>query len=339
MEGSRSKLGMQRLSRILGAVFFLVFIVLLLFTDTRRVAHILSSLVWPYVMAYAALTVAFFLARAWRWRVLLDLPDFPKISGTTLFWMTMVGYAFNALIPIRIGGDILRGLLVGRRFKVSLPASLASVVLERVLDIVVISLGGIIALLTIKAEHDMIFPVVTAAGLVVVAVIAFKWVVGRGLIVKTLSRLSWTFPGSVKLNMGENMSLLADYLGRMFRTKPIESSAITLIIWGLHILSTLAVMEAFTHVTSISSIIAGSLIFQLLVLIPSAPGQVGSYELFWVSAFLLSGMTDVDMLLSSAVVTHVFSYVLVLGIGALAALKLGLDPRIPRLRETLSRST
>jgi uncharacterized protein (TIRG00374 family) len=99
--------------------------------------------VWRHVRSargdYLLLAFAFVILPYWlrtvRWRCLLA-PLGPTSFGG-VFRATILGFAALALLPGRVG-DVLRPYLVARQEKLSLPATLATIVMERVLDLLVV---------------------------------------------------------------------------------------------------------------------------------------------------------------------------------------------------------
>jgi hypothetical protein len=75
------------------------------------------------------------LVRAWRWQYLLK--PLKPISLTTLFPIINIGYMGNNVVPLRMG-EVLRAVVLKRREDVSISGSLATIVVERIFDAVVI---------------------------------------------------------------------------------------------------------------------------------------------------------------------------------------------------------
>jgi uncharacterized protein (TIRG00374 family) len=75
------------------------------------------------------------LVRTWRWQYLLK--PLKKISIKTLFPIINIGYMGNNVFPLRMG-EVLRSVVLKRREDVSISGSLATIVVERIFDAVVI---------------------------------------------------------------------------------------------------------------------------------------------------------------------------------------------------------
>jgi len=75
------------------------------------------------------------LVRSWRWGYLLN--PIKKVSTQTLLPIIFIGYMGNNVFPLRMG-EVLRAVVLKRREEVSISASLATIVVERIFDAVVI---------------------------------------------------------------------------------------------------------------------------------------------------------------------------------------------------------
>jgi uncharacterized protein (TIRG00374 family) len=82
-------------------------------------------------VALIALTLIGFWIRAFRWRWLINAPR--PISTGSLFSATMVGFMANNLFPFRLG-EFVRPWVLARHEKLSKTTLLATIVVERVVD-------------------------------------------------------------------------------------------------------------------------------------------------------------------------------------------------------------
>ncbi len=90
---------------------------------------------WALAPLWLALFVFYWL-KAWRWRLLLaPLGNFQPMRE--LFPPTLIGFAFNNLLPAHLG-EFVRVYVFGRTHRVPKTAVLSTVVLERVFDILAI---------------------------------------------------------------------------------------------------------------------------------------------------------------------------------------------------------
>jgi uncharacterized protein (TIRG00374 family) len=80
------------------------------------------------------LTVLMYVIRAMRWRLLL--PALQKAPILDLFGITNIGFMAGLFIPR--AGEVLRPYLASRRYGVGVSAGLASIVLERLIDLITV---------------------------------------------------------------------------------------------------------------------------------------------------------------------------------------------------------
>jgi uncharacterized protein (TIRG00374 family) len=82
----------------------------------------------------AAVTLVVYLLRAWRWGSLLA--PLARVPFSRLLSATYVGFMTGLLVPR--AGEVVRPYLVSRRYGVGLPAAFASIILERLLDVITV---------------------------------------------------------------------------------------------------------------------------------------------------------------------------------------------------------
>ena len=121
-----------------------------------------------------------FFLRAWRWRYLL-LP-----LGETRYLdrlqSTVAGYAVNNILPAR-GGEIARPFVLSRRSNLPFSGTLATVVLERLLDMVTVALLFAAATPLVLAGSEtadgsfLVRPLLVV--LILISLAAFGWAVLR----------------------------------------------------------------------------------------------------------------------------------------------------------------
>ena len=87
-----------------------------------------------YLIFTALIMMICYIPRAYRWQLLLTPIRFVKISG--LLSPMMIGFMGNFL-PGRIG-EFLRAYLFGKKFKVSIMSSFATIVVERLCDLIIV---------------------------------------------------------------------------------------------------------------------------------------------------------------------------------------------------------
>ena len=101
-----------------------------------RPAEVIAALRQANYLGFAALvalTLLGFWIRAFRWRWLLSTPK--PLGIEVLYSATMIGFMANNLLPLRLG-EFVRAWALGRRTQLSKTTVFATVVVERVVDMI-----------------------------------------------------------------------------------------------------------------------------------------------------------------------------------------------------------
>jgi len=102
--------------------------------DWADLGAALASAHWLPLAGLVAVTVVLYGIRAWRWGGLLG--PLGRVRYPDLFSATMVGFASGLLIPR--AGELLRPWLVSRRYPISTSAGVATIILERIADMITV---------------------------------------------------------------------------------------------------------------------------------------------------------------------------------------------------------
>lgn len=126
-----------------GAISAALVTLLLASVDLAALGRQLGRTQWGWALAGAGLGVLALWVRARRWRYLFPPEDAPPALVPAI----MIGYMANNLLPLR-AGEVVRVYVVVRRWGQGLWTTLATLVVERVLDsLVVVLILGILVLL------------------------------------------------------------------------------------------------------------------------------------------------------------------------------------------------
>lgn len=242
----------------------------------------------PWLLTLAvALNLGGFLFRAVRWGIFLR----PVVRGVPFrprFAATMIGFAANNLLPARVG-ELARAYSLARLSAVPIAASLATLVLERILDgltlvgLLFFSMGA--PAFPVAADPGGIDPRSIARGFAIVmmgvAVALALLVFAPGPVMRvwtlTLERLVparfRTRVRSALLSFANGLAILRDL--RLF----LLSVILALGQWLLTAVSFLVAFRAFRidEVPLVGAVFLQSVV-SLAVAIPSSPGFFGPFE-------------------------------------------------------------
>jgi len=288
-----------------------------------------------------AVSLVFVLATYWarviRWQYLLA-PIGPT-RFRTVFRTTVLGFAALALLPARVG-DVIRPYLLARQEGLPISATLATVVMERVLDLV-----AVLALLAVYvwgfsgtgALPDVFLrPVEVSATIAAGAaalLLALMWVLAThperiGALVGMAARV---LPGSVSVRIGQ---IVAVFSGG-FAAAREPRALVMAIIWSFGVWLAIAA-EAWlvTIAFGIKMPFEGTFLLQALLVIGVAvptPGGVGSFHAAYRWGVINFFGAQNDQAVAGAIVTHAISFVPVVLLGLVIMAQDGLS--VERLKD------
>lgn len=260
--------------------------------------------------------------RAWRWHYLLG--PIKKIPTKTMFPITAIGYMGNNIYPAR-AGEALRAVILKRKEGVSISASLATIIVERIFD-------GVVMLAFVFVNLPELAKLTGSSGFV--GNIQQVAVIGTGIFLGALGvfLLAAMFPhttAKVGLWMIERFTpqrLHAKIIGIMNKfldglaslRSPFNVLMVfftSVIIWLLETGKYWFVMHAFDFSVSFFALMLLNGIANLATTIPSAPGYIGTWEAV-TKAVLVAFLVEPEVALGYAVVLHVALWLPITLLGA-----------------------
>ena len=125
----------QQLASIIIGLLLLVGLVSII--DIYAVIISLKNIILHWAILIPATYIIVFLLRSWRWKILLHGLN-SKVKFSDTFWIVMVGYLINHLIPLRMIGEAVRIYLFNKKAGVSTSKATSSVMLVRVFDFIML---------------------------------------------------------------------------------------------------------------------------------------------------------------------------------------------------------
>lgn len=224
-------------------------------------------------------------ARAWRWHYLLR--PVKKISTRTMFPVVAIGYMGNNIYPAR-AGEVLRAVVLKRREGVPVSASLATIIVERIFDGVVM-LGFVFINLPELARltHDSGF-IGSIQNAALVGTAAFVSALVVFLLAAMFPKqaeaaLNWFVRRLLPSRFQEKvLSLSGRFLGGLAALRSPRDALMvfltSVVIWLLETGKYWLVMHAFPFEVSFFALMLMNGIVNLATTIPSAPGYVGTFD-------------------------------------------------------------
>ena len=254
--------------------------------DFVKLKEYLLSANYFYVLLPIPIILFSHWVRAYRWKTMLK--PFAKVESTwNLFSAVMIGYAVNTIIPR--GGEFVRPYVIAKKEKVSYSSTFATIILERVLDVVtlVIIFGVTFALLShtiVKILPDSINPnqlIFITALIVLIALLNFYPPVSNFMLrvtVKPISEKLYNKLIVIVERFQKGLAIVKD--PSMYFKLSFES----FLIWFLYSLPLYILFFAFDFQNQlILGLVDGTMLVivtGIAVTISPTPNGAGVYQLF-----------------------------------------------------------
>lgn len=280
---------------------------------------------WPVIPA-ALLVAADYWFRAVRWHHILAPTR--EIPSRRLFPVLMIGFAANNIVPARVG-ELWRVWGLSRQEQVSKSVSLATLVVERVFD--GLTLVFLLALYTLVAPLDgqarlMEYGFLALFGVALAGLLMLLFYEQQTIRLATL--LMWPIPEHWRERLLEVIQRFALGLHSLRNPRRLFGVIVfSLAAWLSEAVAYYFFIIAFDLSLSPLEMIGSAILLLTLInlgiLLPSAPGYVGTYEYF--GRLALVGVFGVaqEQAISVVILAHAVQYLLVTAIGLFCAARLG----------------
>jgi len=288
--------------------------VLFLFLAFRKV-HLpelkdaIRSANYIYLLPAVFLSFLSLWIRSLRWMYIFQ--PIKKIKICNLFSVTMIGFMANNLLPARMG-EFIRAYLIGKKEQISKISSLATIVVERIFDGVTLLFFLLFVLILYSFHAPMwLRNSLYAAGVLYIFAVGFLILlkVQPELALRFVNFLSHPFPKKFKQFLINSLGRFVEGLKVLQNPKIIIASTIlSLLIWipiALAIYCLLISFKIYLPVY-VSFLLLG--VLALGVMIPSAPGFVGTVQFVCVTVLSLFSVSK-SQALSFSIVYHASQFI------------------------------
>ncbi len=309
---------MFKKTRLIGFALTILFLGLALWrVDLQETGATLATANYAYVLPAAALTLAGYFWRTYRWHRLIGPTK--EIATSSLFPILMIGFMANNVLPARIG-EFVRAYVLGREQQVRKSMALATIILERMFDglILVLFLGVLSLFVTLpgwSSEVGWLGAVVFLGAAVGMGCILLREQWALAIVDVLCLRLPDKYAGWVR----DKAELFISGLGALRQFNGVaQIIALSVIVWLFEALSYFLIIKGFSLPLSTSTMAFAAVLMMVIVnlgiMIPSAPGYIGTFQFFGILALSVFGVRR-EVALSIAVVSHTMQYVMVTVIG------------------------
>ena len=299
--------------------------------DVKEMLIAFSHARFFYIILVIGMIYFAWWVRAWRWQVLVS--PVKKVSAQLSFSAMMIGYLGNNIFPLR-AGEFMRMYVAAKRGEMSMSSSLAVIVVERVLDMLMLLMMFTLSLL--------LFPLPglfrKAGILILIGTLCFTaflilLVVQKD---KAMSIASWFLKIAPALIKEKFLKIISDFSDGLEIFRRSERYLLvlgwTFFMWFVYVLIIYTSLFVFDFIQPEYPLIYQAPWITAIVMltvttagisIPSAPGAVGTYHgicLFGMELFHVPS----ELGMSYAILMHLANFFPMTLIGTYCLIKEGI---------------
>lgn len=270
--------------------------------DLAEVAEHVARAQLPMLAVLVASVPATIWMKSARWRLFFDPQD--RVSTAGLFSAMFIGYMVIAVVPFR-AGELVRALLVAQGSQITWSRVLATIVVEKVLDVLAVAVM-LLVLGRIVPLPDLILWAAQAGGMLIAA--SVLGLIGLALaerrLVHLLERLEARIPPLARLKLGGLLVSFNQGLGFARSGAAVgRVAAWTVAIWVVAGVTIWASLEGMGMPSSPAAVVLVLSLTNLGMVVPSGPSYIGTYHFAVVESLRVFGIES-SQALGTAVVLH-----------------------------------
>jgi len=255
------------------------------------------------------------------------------VSTQTMFPIVAIGYMGNNIYPAR-AGEVLRALVLRKRTQIPISASLATIIVERIFD-------GVVMLAFVFLNLPRLATLTAASGFVgsiqsvaVWGTVAFVGALGVFLLAamfptRAAALVTHTLRGLLPVRFQpRSLEIAGKFLDGLASLRTPGNAlmvfATSVVIWLFETLKYWFVMQAFPFQVDFFTLMLMNGIVNLATTIPSAPGYVGTFDAPGIAVLTAAGINQA-VAAGYTLVLHVALWVPITVLGAYYLAREGLQ--------------
>ncbi len=243
--------------------------------------------------------------RTWRWHYMLR--QFKSVPTKRLFPVVCIGYAGNNIYPAR-AGEVIRSYVLKKNEDIPISGSLATVLVERIFDGLIMLLFVFFALPFVSGIPPQYRNFVIALSVIFgVALAIFIALAARPQwVMKTYAPIAnRLLPAGVRAKSDQMVERFLFGLASL--QSPVDVAMIfftSILIWLAETLKYWFVMHAFTFSVSFITLMLMNGIVNLFTTLPAAPGYIGTFDAPGIEVLVTVGGVDRTTAAAYTLVLH-----------------------------------
>jgi uncharacterized protein (TIRG00374 family) len=311
---------MRKIKIIIGLLISAVFLWLaFLKVNFKELTSALESANYSLIIFAAFVNGLSFIPRAYRWKLLLKPLKKTRFGNT--FGTLSIGFMANSVLPAR-GGEFIRAFAIGQTERISKSASFATIIVERVIDMITLLVFLVISIRLIS-DNTLISKIFWIGLILTISVIIFLAILRKNpKIINIFVSLS---PEKFKERIRKFLEAFIKGLEILSDFKILFYTFLqSFLIWSCFAAVYYVLFISFGFQLSVGAAFLVMAICSLGISIPSSPGFIGTYHYFVTFSLSLFQIPK-SSALSFAIVAWAVNFLPVVVIGLVALNRLGIS--------------
>jgi glycosyltransferase 2 family protein len=278
-----------------------------------KMADIFAEINYIYAILPVPIILLSHWMRAWRWKTFLT-PIKEIKSVYSLFSAVMILYAVNAITPR--AGEFLRPLIISRKEKISYSSTFATIILERVIDVISLMLLFGVTFILLREKVLQLLPQDMNPNMIIIIIVLLIGIALINLYPPFVNSMLRIFIKPISVKLYEKLLSIVDKFkrGLAIVKSPKQYFRISLetaIIWFLYSFPLYIIFFAFdfqnTHNLGFIDATMLVIVAGIGVTIAPTPGAVGVFHVLVSGAMVSLYGIDKEVALAYATVVHAVS--------------------------------
>ena len=253
------------------------------------------------------------LIRTWRWKLILA--PLKNTAFGKRFSSILIGFGANCILPARLG-EIIRAYYLGSLEKISRVSVLGTIVIERLFDGTTLLVVLILTLILSPISYKWLYITekIKTTGIILLilyAVLIFIFIIlrkKRAPSENITKKLLFFMPPGIKEKIIEGVS---NFIYGLMPAKDtagfIKVASLSAILWATHLFQIKIVTDSVGAPITFNGTFLVLTLASFGVLIPSAPGFIGTFHFAVMTGLIILGLSK-ETALSSAIIWHAVFY-------------------------------
>jgi len=312
---------------ILGFIISSIFIFFLFkaIDYTRTIDAIENFGIFSLIIGIIIYTISF-IFRTYRWQLIIH--PIKETRFLNVFYIIFISYLFNSVLPARIG-DLIRGYLLTMTEDIKFITSISTVIFDRTLDgitlVLLFCLSLIFSGMNFNFDPKLKFLIILVIFLFTFLLLIY--LLDFSLILKIISPFERISPkySQILINVFLNFKSGGEILksGKLVILKLFIYS---IFIWVFEASLFYFVLYTMGILIPISTLFTLLSVVNFAIMIPSAPGYIGTFETAFVIVLVIYGINS-SLALSAAIIIHIIWFITTILFGLISMRYLGVNIR------------